>query len=130
MRISGENGGVKDNCYLQLYNKSGVSWNEGIPKDPPPAAKGMSLVFADDFTGPLSISSTDPKAAYYDHKPPERLAGFQRPYILQPRIPAEPVFAGGFLFAHSGQRQDTQFRLDFLHEERRQRHHRQGALLL
>ena len=24
----------------------------------------------DDFTGPLSISSTDPKATYYDHKPP------------------------------------------------------------
>ena len=70
MRISGENGAVKDNCYLQLYNKGGVSWNEGIPKDPPPAAKGMSLVFADDFNGPLSISSTDPKATYYDHKPP------------------------------------------------------------
>jgi len=68
--ISGENGDVKDNCYLQLYNKGGVSWNEGMPKDPPPAAKGMSLVFADDFNGPLSISSTDPKATYYDHKPP------------------------------------------------------------
>ena len=70
LRIGGENGAVKDNCYLQLYNKGGVSWNEGIPKDPPPAAKGMSLVFADDFDGPLSISSTDPKATYYDHKPP------------------------------------------------------------
>ncbi len=68
--ISGKNGDVKDNCYLQLYNKGGVSWNEGMPKDPPPAAKGMSLVFADDFNGPLSISSTDPKATYYDHKPP------------------------------------------------------------
>jgi beta-glucanase (GH16 family) len=70
VRISGENGAAKDNCYLQLYNKGGVSWNEGIPKDPPPAAKGMSLVFADDFKGSLSISSTDPKATYYDHKPP------------------------------------------------------------
>jgi len=68
--ISGRNGAVKDNCYLQLYNKGGVSWNEGIPKDPPPAAKGMTLVFADDFKGPLSISSTDSKATYYDHKPP------------------------------------------------------------
>jgi hypothetical protein len=74
LRISGENGAVKDNCYLQLYNKAGVSWNEGIPKAPPPAAKGMSLVFADDFTGPLSISSTDLKATYYDHKPP---SGYQ-----------------------------------------------------
>ena len=70
VRISGEKGAVKDNCYLQLYNKGGVSWREGIPKGPPPAAQGMSLVFADDFTGPLSISSTDPKATYYDHKPP------------------------------------------------------------
>jgi hypothetical protein len=70
VRISGESGELKDNCYLQLYNKGGVVWNQGIPTEPPPAAKGMSLVFADDFTGPLSISSTDPKAAYYDHKPP------------------------------------------------------------
>ncbi len=70
LRISGANGDVKDNCYLQLYNKGGVSWNEGMPKDPPPAAKGMKLVFADDFNGPLSISSADPKANYYDHKPP------------------------------------------------------------
>ena len=70
VRIGGDNGSVKDNCYLQLYNKGGVSWNEGLPKDPPPAAKGMKLVFADDFDGRLSISSTDPKAAYYDHKPP------------------------------------------------------------
>lgn len=70
VRISGENGAVKDNCYLQLYNRGGVSWNEGLPKEAPPPAKGMSLVFADDFDRPLSISSTDPKATYYDHKPP------------------------------------------------------------
>jgi hypothetical protein len=69
VRISGDNGAVKDNCYLQLYNKGGVSWNEGLPGDPP-AAKGMKLVFTDDFKGPLSISSTDPKATYYDHKVP------------------------------------------------------------
>lgn len=74
VRISGANGGLKDNCYLQLYNKGGVSWNEGIPKDAPPAAAGLPLIFADDFKGPLSISSTDPKATYYDHKPP---SGFQ-----------------------------------------------------
>jgi hypothetical protein len=69
VRISGVNGTLKDNCYLQLYNQGGVSWNEGLPKDPPPA-QGMTLVFADDFKGPLSISSTDTKATYYDHKPP------------------------------------------------------------
>jgi hypothetical protein len=70
VRIAGVNGTLHDNCYLQLYNKGGVSWNEGVPKSPPPAARGMALVFADDFTGPLSISSTDPNATYYDHKPP------------------------------------------------------------
>jgi hypothetical protein len=70
VRITGESGDLKDNCYLQLYNRGGVSWNEGMPKDPPPAAGGMMLIFADDFNGPLSISSTDPKATYYDHKPP------------------------------------------------------------
>jgi len=70
VRISGTNGAVHDNCYLQLYNQGGISWNEGMPTDPPPAAEGMSLLFADDFSGPLSISSTDPKATYYDHKPP------------------------------------------------------------
>jgi hypothetical protein len=69
VRIADENGKVKDNCYLQLYNKGGVSWNEGMPKEPPPAAAGMKLVFADDFDKPLSIGD-DPKAAYYDHKPP------------------------------------------------------------
>ncbi|HEV2394597.1 MAG TPA: glycoside hydrolase family 16 protein [Verrucomicrobiae bacterium] len=70
VRISGQNSTAQDNCYLQLYNKGGVSWNEGLPKEPPPAAKGMALVFADDFDRPLSISSTDRKATYYDHKPP------------------------------------------------------------
>lgn len=69
VRISAVQGDAKDNCYLQLYNKGGVSWNEGIPKDPPPPAQGMKLVFADDFTGPLSIGDT-PDATYYDHKPP------------------------------------------------------------
>lgn len=70
VRILGVNGTLHDNCYLQLYNKGGVSWNEGIPRSVPPAAKGMTLLFADDFKGPLSISSADPKAIYYDHKPP------------------------------------------------------------
>ena len=69
VRISGENGEAKDNCYLQLYNKGGVRWNEGMHEDPP-AAEGMTLVFADDFNGPFSTTSTDPKASYYDHKPP------------------------------------------------------------
>ena len=53
IRISAGN----DQCYLQLYNTGGVSWKEGIPA-PPPQAAGMSLAFQDDFSGPLSISST------------------------------------------------------------------------
>lgn len=79
-------GEITDNCYLQLYNTGGVSWNEGLPAAPP-AAKGMSLVFADDFDGPLSISGTDPNATYYDHKPPHgwqdfstlRFTSFEQP---------------------------------------------------
>jgi len=67
--ISGSHGSIKDNCYLQLYNKGGKSWNSGLPAIPP-AAAGMTLVFADDFDGALSISSKDSKATYYDHKPP------------------------------------------------------------
>ncbi|MGP0063437.1 MAG: hypothetical protein ACLQGP_07550 [Isosphaeraceae bacterium] len=76
VRIIGKVGSVKDNCYLQLYNRGGVSWNEGIPRNPPPAVRGMKLVFADDFKGPLSISSTDPRATYYDHKPPNGYQDF------------------------------------------------------
>ncbi len=130
VRISGDNGLVKDNCYLQLYNKGGVSWNEGMPKDPPPAAKGMKLVFADDFNGPLSISSTDPKATYYDHKPPNGYQDFSVHVFSGHDSPEEPVRPGRFLSADQGQRQDAQLRLDFLDEERRQRHQGLGALLL
>lgn len=69
LRISADNGTAKDNCYLQLYNTGGVSWNEGLP-GAPPAAEGMTLVFADDFTEPLTVSSTGSQGRYYDHKPP------------------------------------------------------------
>jgi hypothetical protein len=68
--LTGTSSAETDHCYLQLYNTGGISWNEGMPKAAPPAAAGMALVFADDFHGPLSISSTNPKAIYYDHKPP------------------------------------------------------------
>ena len=56
-------------CYLQLYNKGGVSWKEGLPPDPP-AAAGMKLIFADDFDAPLSIGPDPAIHRYYDHKPP------------------------------------------------------------
>jgi hypothetical protein len=90
LRISGANGSVKDTCYLQLYNKGGVSWNEGMPKGPPPAAKGMKLVFAEDFTGRLSISSTDPKATFYDHKPPHGYQDFSQHIFSSHDSPKNP----------------------------------------
>lgn len=84
--ISATGGDRKDNCYLQLYNLGGVSWREGRPSDPPGAA-GMTLLFADDFDGPLSISGRDSKGTYYEHKPPDgsqdfstlRFTGFSEP---------------------------------------------------
>ncbi len=54
-----------DTCYLQLYNEGGVSWNEGLKNAPqPPQAKGMHLVFADDFDSMPSISRGGKGAVY------------------------------------------------------------------
>ena len=58
----------QDICQLQLYNKGGVKWNQGIPKENPPAARGLALAFADDFDGPLSISHDGKGARYQSHK--------------------------------------------------------------
>ncbi|MFR1235013.1 MAG: hypothetical protein ACLSC9_01580 [Barnesiella sp.] len=69
LRISGSSASNTDNCYLQLYNKSGVSWKEGLPATPSPA-QGMTLVYADDFDSALSIGGDGSNATYYDHKPP------------------------------------------------------------
>jgi len=61
--------GKRDVFELQLYNDGGVKWNAGIPKDAPPAAKGMKLVFSDDFDGDLSISKDGRGTRYNAHKP-------------------------------------------------------------
>jgi len=61
--------GKKDFCELQLYNKGGVKWNMGIPSNDPPGARGMKLIFEDDFDGPLSISNDGRNARYNAHKP-------------------------------------------------------------
>lgn len=90
LRISGDNGWIKDTCYLQLYNKSGKSWKEGIPAEAPQAARGMKLLFADDFKGPLSISSTDPKATYYEHKPPHGWQDFSQHVFSNHDSPKNP----------------------------------------
>ena len=60
--------GHQDYCELQLYNLGGVKWRQGLPKADPPGAKGMKLVFADDFDGPLSISPDGRGARYAAHK--------------------------------------------------------------
>ena len=60
--------GLKDYCELQLYNLGGVPWRQGIPKADPPGAKGMKLIYKDDFDGPLSISPDGRGAKYAAHK--------------------------------------------------------------
>ena len=61
--------GKRDICELQLFNQGGVKWNQGIPPTDPPGAKGLKLIFSDDFDGPLSISNDGRGARYNAHKP-------------------------------------------------------------
>lgn len=61
--------GKQDICELQLFNAGGVKWNQGIPAKAPPAAKGMQLVFADDFDKLLSVSNDGRGTTYNAHKP-------------------------------------------------------------
>ncbi len=90
LTLTGTAGTLRDNCYLQLYNTGGVSWNEGMPADPPPAAQGMHQVFADDFKGPLSVSTTDPNAIYYPHKPPNGSQDFSTLPFTGPEAAGNP----------------------------------------
>lgn len=70
VRIHAQNdAGKQDICELQLFNLGGVKWNQGIPKTDPPAAKGLKLLFSDDFDGPLSISNDGRGKRYCAHKP-------------------------------------------------------------
>lgn len=69
IKIHGVNGKMKNNCYWMLYNQSGISWNEGAPQSPPPAAKDMTLAFLDEFDNPeLSITKDGAGAKYASHK--------------------------------------------------------------
>jgi len=61
--------GKKDIYELQLFNLGGVKWNQGIPAQDPPGAKGLKQIFADDFDGPLSISNDGRSTRYAAHKP-------------------------------------------------------------
>lgn len=71
IRILAQNSrGERDIYELQVYNTGGTSWQSGIPAAVPPAAKGMRLVFEDDFSDPrLSISNDGRNARYNAHKP-------------------------------------------------------------
>ncbi|MDA3799589.1 MAG: family 16 glycosylhydrolase [Kiritimatiellae bacterium] len=72
IRISTKNSaGKRDVCELQLYNKGGVKWNQGFPKEVPPGAKGMKLIFADDFNKMPAISRLGIGTTYMGHKPPD-----------------------------------------------------------
>lgn len=67
--LASDGAGRRDVFELQLFNQGGVKWNQGIPPTDPPAARGLKLVFADDFDGPLSISNDGRGARYSAHKP-------------------------------------------------------------
>lgn len=70
VRLSGNNGEWRDNCHLQLYNTGGTPSSDGIPDGVAAPAKGMKLIFSDDFASPaLSISQTGESTVYSSHKP-------------------------------------------------------------
>lgn len=72
IRIATRNdAGKQDICELQLFNAGGVAWKQGLPAEAPPAAKGLQLIFADDFATMPSISRSGVGTTYQGHKPPD-----------------------------------------------------------
>lgn len=69
IQVAGEGADRRDIYELQLYNTGGIATTAGIPDTIPAAAKGMKLVFSDDFDGPLSISRDGRGTRYNAHKP-------------------------------------------------------------
>jgi beta-glucanase (GH16 family) len=67
LRLFATDGGSnQDYCELQLFNRGGVAWKQGIPATAPAAAQGMTATFTDEFSGPLSISR-DKSGTYWTH---------------------------------------------------------------
>ena len=101
-----DNTNKQDICELQLYNKDGVVWNQGIPKTDPPAAKGMKLVFSDDFNGPLSVSADGKGARYMEHKTG---GGDYSGWPFSDNTPGNHLFsqAGTFLRIHASKPDGT-----------------------
>ena len=60
--------GKQDYFELQLFNLGGIKWRQGIPPTDPPGAKGMKLIFADDFDVLPAISPNGIGARYASHK--------------------------------------------------------------
>ena len=102
-----DDGRKQDLCELQLFNEGGVVWNQGIPGNDPPAARGMKLAFSDDFTGPVSVSDDGRAARYEAHKtgggdfsgwPFANVEGANNPFSQ----------ANGYLRIHASKRADGQ----------------------
>ncbi len=68
IRLYAQGEAKRDLYELQLFNLGGVRWRQGLPAADPPGAKGLRLVFADDFDAPLSISPDGRGARYAAHK--------------------------------------------------------------
>ncbi len=90
VRIVGSNGSLRDTCCLQLFNRGGAPFQEGMPKAAPPAAAGMTLLFADDFEKMPTISDRDATATYYSHKPPDGGQDFSTLRFTDLREPGNP----------------------------------------
>ena len=107
IRIQAKDDGKKqDLCQLQLFNQGGVVWNQGIPKNDPPAAAGMKLAFLDDFTGPLSIKGDGIGASYSAHTPGN--ADFSGYPFTSPEGALNPFSqVGSFLRIHASKPEGT-----------------------
>jgi hypothetical protein len=90
VRIAAAAGTLRDTCWLQLYNRGGTPWRQGAPPQAPPAAAGMTLLFADDFAAMPTISDKDDTATYYSHKPPDGGQDFSTLRFTDLREPGNP----------------------------------------
>ena len=90
VRIAAAKGTLRDTCWLQLFNRGGAPWKQGAPKEAPPAAAGMTLLFADDFDAMPTISDKDNTATYYSHKPPDGGQDFSGLRFTDLREPGNP----------------------------------------
>ena len=95
VRLAAAKGTLRDTCWLQLYNRGGSPWKEGAPKEAPPAAAGMTLIFADDFEKMPTISDQDNTATYYSHKPPDGGQDFSGLRFTDLREPGNPFTQTG-----------------------------------